>query len=1023
MTALLNCQSNFSFLKAASHPQELVSRASELGYSAIALCDECSLAGIVRAWQVAQQQRIKLICGAYFRLDDGLQLLLLAPSRRAYSELCGLISHARLRSPKGQYHLDRQALKRYSRYGFAIWLPTQDASDEQANFLNQLFHRRLWLGVALHCQAQQEQHYLRHYALACRHQLPLVAAPAALMHCRSRQPLHDVLSAIRQHCSVTELGQRKLHNSEYYIKPPRLLARDYPAALLAESDHIAARCEFDLGELRYQYPNEIVPAGQDAGSFLRKLTQMGAMQRWPQGVPNTVQQSIDKELAVIAELRYEHYFLTVYDIVQFARSRQILCQGRGSAANSAVCYCLFITEVDPSRSQLLFERFISRERDEPPDIDVDFEHERREEVIQYIYRKYGRSHASLTATVIRYRRRSALRDVGKALGLDSQLIARLSKNLAWWDNSGDLAQRLSELGMPPGEPRSQQLIQLTEEILDFPRHLSQHVGGFVISRDAISSLVPQENAAMAERTIIQWDKEDLEVLGMMKIDILALGMLSALRRSLSYISQRRGSEMRLMDIPSEDAETYQMLCRADSIGVFQIESRAQMSMLPRLQPRCFYDLVIQIAIVRPGPIQGGMVHPFLRRRQGLEAEGYANEAIKNVLQRTLGVPIFQEQVIQLAMVAAGFSGGEADQLRRAMASWGKNGHLHSFKAKLITGMLARGYSPDFAERLFSQMKGFGAYGFPESHSASFALLAYASAWLKCHYPAEFYCGLLNSQPMGFYSVSQLTQDARRHNLEVRPPCINASQWQHRIEDDGAIRLGLRIIKGLSANTAERIALARQHGAFSSTHNCIARLRDEPALSNAELNILASSDAFHSLATHRYQSYWQVQRQHNPPLFRNLPQVPSLALLPPSEIEDVQHDYAATGLTLRRHPLQLLRSATPFSSCQTAKQLAACQDGARIRIAGLVNCRQRPGSASGVMFMTLEDETGNSNIIIWPAIQQRFRKEILQGQLLLVEGHLQKSTQPDTPPVVHIVASCISDLSARIAITQASHDFH
>ncbi len=1026
MTALLNCQSNFSFLQAASHPHELVEQAAALGYTAIALCDDCSLAGIVRAWKAARQQRIKLICGARFRLDDGLQLLLLAPNRRAYSELCGLISHARLRSSKGRYSLDRQTLLRYSNYTLAIWLAEHNAPDEQAVFLKKAFSQGLWLGVALHNHAQQQQRYLAHYALACRHQLPLVACPSALMHCRKRQPLHDVLCAIRQHCRVTELGRNKLHNSEYYIKPPTLLERDYPAALLAETAHIAALCNFDLAELRYQYPNEVVPAGQSASSHLRQLTEMGAMQRWPQGVPAAVEQCLDKELALIAELDYEHYFLTVYDIVQFARSRQILCQGRGSAANSAVCYCLFITEVDPSRSQLLFERFISRERDEPPDIDVDFEHERREEVIQYIYRKYGRSHASLTATVIRYRRRSALRDVGKALGLDTQLIARLSKNIAWWDNSADMEQRLAELGMPPQEARSQQFIQLVNDILDVPRHLSQHVGGFVVSRDTLTSLVPQENAAMAERTIIQWDKEDLEALGMMKIDILALGMLSALRRSLAYISHRHGKEMRLMDIPAEDPATYEMLCQADSIGVFQVESRAQMTMLPRLQPRCFYDLVIQIAIVRPGPIQGGMVHPFLRRRQGLEVEDYANEAIEEVLKRTLGVPIFQEQVIQLAMVAAGFSGGEADQLRRAMASWGKNGHLDNFKQKLIAGMLARGYSQDFAERLFSQMKGFGAYGFPESHSASFALLAYASAWLKCHYPAEFYCGLLNSQPMGFYSASQLTQDARRHRVDILPVCINHSDWQHSLEEQGgqmAIRLGFRIIKGISQQSAQRIAKLRLQTAFRSMQDCINRLRSEAHFNTHQLALLARSDSFKSFDLHRYQSYWLVQSPASPPLFSHRPSPATLSLKKPTASEALQQDYACTGLSLHHHPLQLLRSHAMLTGCHCAEQLSTLRDGQQLKIAGLVTCRQRPGSAAGVMFMTLEDETGNSNIVVWPAQQQRFRSAILQGTLLLIDGRVQKSLQHNAPAVIHIIAHHIQDLSVELNIDYPSHDFH
>ncbi|WP_374964982.1 error-prone DNA polymerase [Spongiibacter tropicus] len=1028
MPALLNCQSNFSFLSAASHPEELVIQADELGYSAITLCDELSLAGIVRAWRAARERSIRLICGSRISLDDGIQLLLLAPNRRGYNQLCALISHARLNSPKGEYHLDRQTLARFCRDCLAIWLPAIPGHDEASgHFLRECFGERLWLGIRLDCHAQQELHYLANYELAKRLHLPMVAAPHIRMHSRQRHALLDVLTATRLHCSVDQLGQQRPSNSEHHIKPLSLLSRDYPPALLEESDHLAKRCEFRLDELRYQYPTELVPRGQAACDFLRSLTEAGAKQRWPSGVPDTVQNQLERELSLIAELKYEHYFLTVYDIVQFARSQQILCQGRGSAANSAVCYCLYITEVDPSRAQLLFERFISKERNEPPDIDVDFEHERREEVIQYIYRKYGRSHASLAATVISYRRRSAVRDVGKALGLDNQLINQLSKNMAWWDNQSSLALRLSELGISTSDHRGQQFIDAVNALIGFPRHLSQHVGGFVISREPINTLVPQENAAMPERTIIQWDKSDLEALGMLKIDILALGMLSALRRSLRYISDAAGTDIRLSDIPAEDAETYAMLKRADSIGVFQIESRAQMTMLPRLQPSCFYDLVIQIAIVRPGPIQGGMVHPFLRRRQGLEAEHYANKEIEKVLKRTLGVPIFQEQVIQLAMVAAGFSGGEADQLRRAMASWGKNGDLAGFKDKLVNGMLERGYDLDFAERLFSQMKGFGAYGFPESHSASFALLAYASAWIKCHHPAAFYCGLLNSQPMGFYSVSQLCQDAQRHDVAILPVSACHSDWEHRVvfkQESSAIRLGLRTIKGLSYESAQALCQLRQQQAFTSVESCLQRLRSEGNFSTSQLNLLARSDVFHDFEIDRYRSYWYIQQHRGSGQLVNTHNTEAPATLPiPSEKENIQHDYAYNSLSLRRHPMAWLRSEGYCEHYQQAARLSDIKDGQWLTVAGIVSCRQRPGSASGVLFMTLEDDTGNINVIVWPAKQAENRQAILSARILEVTGEIQHSDQQTGSRVTHIIAHTLRDIGALFPLHVDSHDFH
>ncbi|WP_295873036.1 error-prone DNA polymerase [uncultured Zhongshania sp.] len=1021
--AELHCLSNFSFLRGASHPQELVQKAAELAYHAIAITDECSLSGIVRAHRASKEYGIKLICGAEFFLDEGIHLVLLAPSRQAYTELCSLISRARLHSEKGSYQLNLDDVRRYSQYCLAIWINPSE-TEQHVSKLKHYFTDRLWLAISLHKQQQAEPYYFKQYQLANHHQISMVACGNIHMHCRQRKPLQDVLSAIRLNTPLQDLGSQVDVNSERYLKPLSLLQRDYPADLLKESVAIAERCTFSLDELRYQYPNEVVPKHKSASDFLREITLHGAQRRWPSGVPELVKSLLEKELTLIAELGYEHYFLTVYDIVQFARNRGILCQGRGSAANSAVCYCLSITEVDPSRGQLLFERFISRERDEPPDIDVDFEHERREEVIQYIYKKYGRQHAALAATIISYRRRSAVRDVGKALGIDDYLLQKLSRNMAWWDDSSSFTQRLEETQFDTSSIAIQQFMSLLNDILGFPRHLSQHVGGFVITRDPIASLVPLENAAMPERTIIQWDKEDLEAMGLMKIDVLALGMLSALRKSLGYLRAAGSPIKQLSDIPAEDAATYQMLCTADSVGVFQIESRAQMTMLPRLQPRTFYDLVIQIAIVRPGPIQGGMVHPFLQRRQGLESIEYENDAIARVLKRTLGVPVFQEQVIQLAMVAADFSGGEADQLRRAMASWGKNGDLIKFRDKLVNGMRKRGYSEDFAERLFSQMKGFGAYGFPESHSASFALLAYASAWLKCHHPAAFYCGLLNSQPMGFYAPSQLIQDARRHNIDVRPICINHSDWDHTLEGgpaSPALRLGLRLVKGFSQHSADQLCQARQKALFHSIDDFCSRLN----MAKQYWQQLVQADAFHCFDLHRHQSLWEISAwQATTPLGDLQPAHSDNIQLPaPLETEEVLSDYRHTGLSLRRHPAALLRTHKAFKNCVPADQLKHIDDGRFIRLYGLVSCRQRPGTASGVMFLTLEDESGNSNIIVWPAVQERCKKALLQGRIIMVKGCVQKALTGNASPVIHIVAFSIESYDHLMSINSTSHDFH
>ena len=791
-------------------------RAAELGYQALAITDECSLAGVVKAHVAALEHDLQLIIGSEFKLD-GQRLLVLVPNRQAYAELSALITLARRRSEKGDYRLEWCDLQSNLRNGLIIWLPSGDLAKDQQHgaWLSEWFLGRLWIGVEHLLYGNDSQQYYYYRNLAAMWQLPMLACGDVHMHSAERQPLQDVLTAIHHGCSVMSLGARRFANAERHLRRLDQLQKLYPPALLAETLVVARRCHFSLQELRYEYPADVVPPNVTASQQLRFLVGEGLLKRWPQGASAEVHRQIDYELQVIAELQYESYFLTVHDIVHFARSRNILCQGRGSAANSIVCYCLLITEVSPDQISMLFERFISRERNEPPDIDVDFEHERREEVIQYIYKKYGRERAALAATVITYRPRSAVRDVGKALGLDALFIEQLSQSMSWWQRQADLEALFQQQGFSNRGQLAKYFFTLLQDIIGFPRHLSQHVGGFIITKSPISSFVPVENASMAERTVIKWDKYDIEALGLLKIDILALGMLSAIRRCFDLLRAQQSTDLDMQAIPKNDSATYDMLCQADSVGVFQIESRAQMAMLPRLKPRCFYDLVIEIAIVRPGPIQGGMVHPYLRRRQGLEAVDYPSQEIQSVLERTLGIPVFQEQVIRLAMVAAGFTGGEADQLRRAMASWGKDSALIGFQQKLITGMLARGYSLDFAQRLFKQIQGFGVYGFPESHSASFALLAYVSAWLKCHYPAAYCCALLNSQPMGFYSPSQLIQDVKRHDVEVYPIDVLYSDWDHLLEagaaqnsQQPAIRLGLRLIKGFSRVVAERIVAVR-----------------------------------------------------------------------------------------------------------------------------------------------------------------------------------------------------------------------
>jgi error-prone DNA polymerase len=1019
--AELHCLSNFSFLRGASHPEELVARAQQLGYSALALTDECSFASAVRAHAAAKECGLPLILGSEIRLAGGPRLALLATDREGYGNLSELITRGRRRGVKGRYVLEAKDLDQGLPGCLALLLPDAEPDFAQARWLAERFAGCAWIAAELLCGANDQARLAALRALGAACGLPLVAAGDVHMHLRSRRRLQDTLTAIRLCRPLAECGLALYPNAERHLRLRLRLANLYPRELLAETLRIAARCSFSLDSLRYEYPEEIAPPGVTPANHLRALTAAGLARRFPAGVPDKVRAMVEHELALIAELAYEPYFLTVHDIVSFARSRNILCQGRGSAANSAVCYALHITEVDPARMSMLFERFVSRERREPPDIDVDFEHQRREEVIQYIYARYGRGRAALAATVIRYRPKSAIRDCGKALGLEATQVERLAKTLSWWDRKQVPPERLAEAGFDPESPTIVRLLALADALIGFPRHLSQHVGGFVIARGSLSRLVPIENAAMVDRSVIQWDKDDLDALGLLKVDVLALGMLSAIRRALALVSTQKGAPLAMSDVPPEDPAVYAMIQRADTVGVFQIESRAQMSMLPRLAPENFYDLVIEVAIVRPGPIQGGMVHPYLRRRQGLEPVSYPSEAVRGVLERTLGIPIFQEQVMQLAVVAAGFTPGEADGLRRSMAAWKRKGGLEHLEQRLIRGMLARGYAREFAERIYQQILGFGEYGFPESHSASFALLVYVSAWLKRHHPAAFLAALLNSQPMGFYAPAQLVQDARRHGVEVRPADVETSDWECTLEPaaNGApsVRLGLAMVKGLSEAGAGRIVRSRAQGGFASVDELMRRAQ----LDRRELKCLAASNALAGIAGHRRLAYWQVAgvdtTSHllcEAPIHETAPQLSA-----PGEGEGLVADYASLGLTLGRHPLALLRSRLKRMRLATAKEVREATHGSSVRAAGIVIGRQRPDTTSGVVFVTLEDETGCVNVIVWRDLGERQRRELLSARLMAVHGSVEREGE-----VVHVIARKLADHSELLGrLATSSRDFH
>lgn len=1019
MFAELVCQSNFSFLEGASHPEELVNTAAFLGYEAITISDECSVAGVVRAHAEikANGLPIKLIVGSVFRLAPDLRVCLLCPDKTAYAELCRIITNARRRSEKGHYALSEWDLKSVKSC-LAIWLPAYNDNDRQwAEFFAKFFSERCWIGVSRLLNGNDNTHFATAMSLSEEYCFPLLATNQALFHHPDRQHTQHVLHAIRTRSTVADLGRDGLPNQERSLKTLTKLTRLYPKAWLSESVSIASLCQFNLDELKYQYPSELVPNGYTATSYLRHCVETGIKKRFKQGVPEAIRETIEKELALIHSEQFEYFFLTIYDIVQFAKSRGILYQGRGSAANSIVCYCLEITAVDPRQINVLFERFISKERNEPPDIDVDFEHERREEVIQYIYAKYGRERTALAASVSTFRFKSAFREVGKALGLPESLLGYWLKQFNLRDRTLGWQSQLQELGIDQDGRTVKQLISITEDIIGFPRHLSQHVGGFVISAGPLYELVPVENAAMAERSVIQWDKDDLESLGLLKVDVLALGMLTAIRKAFSLIKARYQQDLSIPFISAHgsDQQVFNAICKGDTVGVFQIESRAQMSMLPRLKPVSYYDLVVQIAIVRPGPIQGDMVHPYLLRRHGKEPVSYPSNEVKSVLSRTMGVPIFQEQVIQLAMVAAGFTGGEADQLRRAMASWKKNGKLRQFRSKLIDGMTQRGYKPQFAEQLFEQICGFGEYGFPESHSASFAVLAYASAWLKYYYPVEFYVGLLNSWPMGFYSPAQLIQDAARHQIYALPVDINKSSIDHTVVDNHRFRLGLRQVNGLSDKAMNTLISKRPEKGFTSLTEI-----KSLGLSRSELSALASANALKTLAKDRFNTRWQLMdSQMTLPLLKD--QSDSTPhMLAPTAVEDLIEDYASLNLSLSQHPVRLLLEQHPLPHLTLANEVLNKAHKSPIRVVGCVVGRQAPGTAGGVTFMTLEDHTGNLNVVVWQSTARLQKKAFISSKILEVRGILERSEEG----VTHIIAGKLIDHSDKFEqLLMHSRDFH
>ena len=1029
--AELHCLSDFSFLRGAASAEELFTRAHQCGYEALAITDECSLAGIVRGLEASRATGVALIVGSEFVLECGLKLVLLVENQSGYVRLCELITAGRRAAGKGSYRLSRQDVERVlggvenEALGlFALWVPGAQPDAAQAVWMQQVFVQRTWLAVHLHRERDDAARLAQLLALATQLGIDALACGDVHMDVRRRRVLQDTMTAIRHGLPLAECGAFLFRNGEHHLRTRRALGNIHPHALLHTAVVLARRCRFRLDEVRYQYPAELVPDGHTPSSWLRELTLRGMRERWPEGVPAAVATQIESELLLIADMKYEAFFLTVEDIVRFARSRDILCQGRGSSANSAVCFALGITVVDPAESRLLMARFLSRERDEPPDIDVDFEHERREEVLQYVYGKYGRERAALAATVIRYRGKSAVRDVAKAFGLPSDQVALLAECFGWGNGETPMQQRLAEAGFDAGNPLLQQVMAVTEQLRDHPRHLSQHVGGFVISDAPLSTVVPVENAAMADRTIIQWDKDDLETMKMLKVDCLALGMLTCIRKAVALVERHRGRRIDLARLPVDDRPTFAMIQAADTVGVFQIESRAQMSMLPRLKPTCFYDLVIQVAIVRPGPIQGGMVHPFLRRRQGHEAVTYPSEGIQDILGSTLGIPLFQEQVMEL-VIHAGYEPHEADQLRRSMAAWRSGGDMNPHRERIRGLMEGKNYSSEFIDQIFEQIKGFGAYGFPQSHAASFAKLVYISCFLKRHEPAAFACALLNAQPMGFYSASQIVQDARRGSAQrggvaVLPVDVCISEWDNTLEGGDArtqpaIRLGLRQLAGCSEAAARAVMAARAQAPFADVADLCRRAR----LDAKARQVLADGGALAALAGNRNAARWAVAGiERAMPLLQGSPDEQDIVLPAPDVAEEMLSDYRASGLTLGQHPLALLRTRLQQERALDSRQLRATAHGRGVHTIGLVTQRQKPGTANGTVFVTLEDEHGMVNVVVWSHLALRRRKALLGSRLLGVRGRWEC-----VDGVRHLIAGDLHDYSHLLAgLNAPSRDF-
>jgi error-prone DNA polymerase len=1052
--AELAVTTNFSFLRGAAHPREMVARADELGLTAIGIADRNSFAGVVRAYDEAKKRDIKLLVGTRLVTTDGFEVIAYPTDRAAYGRLCQLLTQGNRKAKKGECHLGFDDILATSEGQMLICLPPEElvpVFTERLAALARGAPERVFLAGVHRYRGDEPRRLGLLDQLGARLRAPLVAVNDVLYHAPERRTLADVVTCIREKCTIHDAGLRLAVNAERHLKSPAEMARlfaGFPAAI-ARGVKIADACGFSLGQLEYEYPDEPVPPGKTPQQHLTDLTWAGARERYPQdkypdGIPANVQKRIAEELTVIAKLDYARYFLTVHDVVAFARSRpkEILCQGRGSAANSAVCYCLGITSVNPDKSTLLFARFISENRGEPPDVDVDFEHERREEVIQYIYERYGRDRAAICATVIHYRARRAIGEVGKALGLTPDVTAALAKTIWGISDEGVADEHIRQVGLDPANPAIRQAVTLANKLIGFPRHLSQHVGGFVLTRARLDETVPIGNAAMDDRTFIEWDKDDIDTLKLMKVDVLALGMLSCLRRSLDLIKLHYGKEYSLATIPQDDGAVYDMLCRADSVGVFQVESRAQMSMLPRLKPRCFYDLVIEVAIVRPGPIQGDMVHPYLRRRENPAEVHYPSpspehgdaDELKDVLSRTLGVPLFQEQAMQIAITAAQFTPDEADGLRRAMATFRHNGSVHLFRDKFIDGMARRGYDRTFAENCFGQIEGFGEYGFPESHAASFALLVYVSSWIKCHYPDVFCAAILNSQPMGFYQPAQLVRDARQHDVEVRAADVNFSDWDCTLEtaqseasDRCAVRLGFRQIQGLNEDELKQLIAARHNG-----YSSIERLGAVAGVSRFTIERLAEADAFRSLGLDRRAALWGARRldaigierrkrkttrdiDRPLPLLRadrgdELFSEPAVTLPEMALAEHVAEDYVATGLSLKAHPVSFFRDdLTRLGALRNVEQRGeTLRQDQMITVAGLVLIRQQPGTAKGVIFMTLEDETDIANIIVWPKVFAKNRRTVMTARFLAVRGRLQRAGL-----VVHVVAQSFVDLSAQL----------